>query len=166
MANLWIRLIRKVFKNSFYRVNNFLKLFLFKLKTIDEIKICDRNTIYKYFLDYFYFESRKNIRFHRYYFKKNKRGFGEDAFHGMWDYLFSVYKPKNILEIGVYRGQSISLFELISKNLKLKAEVWGITPLSNDGDSVSEYLDIDYLEDIKKNYQYFDLMDILNSRPS
>ena len=157
MGNLWKKLIRKVFKSSSYRVNNFSKIFSFKVKTIDEIQTSNRNTIYKYFLDYFYFQSSKNIRLHRYYFKKNKRGFGEDAFHGMWDYLFSTYKPKNILEIGVYRGQSISLFELMSQNLNLKADVWGITPLSNDGDSVSSYESINYEEDIKNNYKHFNL---------
>ena len=157
MMSLWKKLIRKVFKSSSYRVLNFSKIFSFKIKTIYEIQSSNRNIIYKYFLDYFYFQSSKNIRHHRYYFKKNKRGFGEDAFHGMWEYLFSTYKPKNILEIGVYRGQSITLFELISRNLNLNVDVWGISPLSNDGDSVSSYESINYKEDIKNNYKYFNL---------
>ena len=72
MGNLWKKLIRKVFKSSSYRVNNFSKIFSFKVKTIDEIQSSNRNTIYKYFLDDFDFQASKNIRLHRYYFKKIK----------------------------------------------------------------------------------------------
>ena len=47
---------------------------------------------------------------HRVYFSKEFRGFGEEAFHSMWYLLLSEFKPKNCLEIGVYRGQIISLW--------------------------------------------------------
>ena len=75
----------------------------------------------------------------------------------MWEFLIKTFRPTNILEIGVYRGQTLSLFTLISKMNKINSEVWGITPLDHTGDSVSKYLDLDYKEDIIKNFKKFDL---------
>ena len=91
---------------------------------------------------------------HYEYFSKNNRAFGEPAFHAMWYKIFQEYKPINILEIGVYRGSTLSLFKLIADNNRYHAYVLGITPLNNSGDSVSKYPDaIDYLEDIKTNFR-------------
>jgi hypothetical protein len=39
------------------------------------------------------------LRNHREYFKQEKRGFGEDAFHVMWWRLFNDFKPTSFLEI-------------------------------------------------------------------
>ena len=72
---------------------------------------------YEFFLFYFYKESKSIVRRHRLYFSKNKRGYGEDAFSGMWDFIFKTYQPINILEIGVYRGQTLSLFHILSNIL-------------------------------------------------
>src|SRR6266480_6719652 len=47
---------------------------------------------------------------HRHYFEQESRGFGEAAFHSMWYVLFEKFKPENALEIGVYRGQTITLW--------------------------------------------------------
>ena len=71
-------------------------------------------------------------------------------------YFFN-YRPKNILEIGVYRGQTLSLFHILSNLYDISSNIYGITPLSSSGDEVSSYIDIDYLEDINKNFKFFNL---------
>ncbi|QTN32171.1 class I SAM-dependent methyltransferase [Akkermansiaceae bacterium] len=98
------------------------------------------------------------LRKHRQYFQENQRGYGEDAFHVMWWNLIRRFKPQNFLEIGIYRGQTISLVSLITKMEGISCEVHGISPFSSVGDSVSDYLrGIDYLEDTLKNFHHFSL---------
>lgn len=117
-----------------------------------------RNTVYNT-LDDFYLKNLplKFIR-HRKFFEKNRRGFGEDAFHSMWYFLFSEFKPINCLEIGVYRGQTLTLWKLLSNHLKYESHVTGVSPFSSAGDSVSNYSnEIDYLADTKSNHEHFGL---------
>jgi hypothetical protein len=99
----------------------------------------------------------RSIKLHREYFSKNDRGFGEPIFHLMWFEIFCKYKPLKILEIGVYRGQTLSLFCLLAKGISpdLKFEVHGISPFDSTGDSVSLYSDMDYLKDCKNNLDFF-----------
>lgn len=100
----------------------------------------------------------ENLKLHRQYFSQEGRGFGEDAFHTMWWLIFNELRPANFLEIGVYRGQTISLIGLISKTLKMPCEVHAISPFSSAGDSVSKYkTDVDYHTDTLANFNYFDL---------
>lgn len=95
---------------------------------------------------------------HRDYFRQEKRGFGEDAFHVMWRLLFDRFRPRRFLEIGVYRGQVLSLVSLISKLEKHDCEVTGVSPFSPAGDSVSEYLvNLDYMADTLRNFEHFGL---------
>ena len=117
----------------------------------------NRNEIYKYFLFHFYKYSSKKISKHRYYFSQKKRGYGEDAFHSMWSYLFYKFQPISILEIGVYRGQTLSLFKILSEQLGLKSEVFGISPLDSSADEFSSYVNIDYESDISLNFKKFNL---------
>ena len=112
---------------------------------------------YEFFLFYFYKESKSIVRRHRLYFSKNKRGYGEDAFSGMWDFIFKTYQPINILEIGVYRGQTLSLFHILSNLYKINSKIFGISPLNSSGDTVSNYIDIDYFDDLIKNFKFFNL---------
>lgn len=98
------------------------------------------------------------LRSHREYFTRGKRGFGEDAFHVMWWRLVRKFKPGSFLEIGVYRGQVLSLVSLITKLEKIDCEVIGISPFTAAGDSVSKYLsNLDYLDDTLANFRHFDL---------
>jgi hypothetical protein len=112
-------------------------------------------TLYYLEFNYNFFKLPKIIKKHRFYFSKKNRGYGENAFHKMWEHIFKKYKPLNILEIGVYRGQTISLFLLLSDFFNLKSNVYGISPLENVGDSVSRYPNLDYREDILKNTRRF-----------
>jgi len=105
-------------------------------KSISEISSLTRDEAYTYFHQAFHHASPPWLKDHRTYFSKESRSFGEDAFHSMWLHIFSEFKPRNILEIGVYRGSTLSLFSLLSKRLSLNSEVHGISPFTHIGDSV------------------------------
>ncbi len=115
-----------------------------------------------YYLDCVrYFHTRalpEFLRRHRRYFQESRRGFGEDAFHVMWWMLFREYRPGRFLEIGVYRGQTLSLASLLQQQLAIGGTVTGISPFTPSGDTVSRYRqDVDYLADTKANFSYFNL---------
>jgi len=100
----------------------------------------------------------KNYKVHREYFSLNNRGFGSDAHHTMWYFLFKNFKFKNFLEIGVYRGQVISYFALMQKNYDLSQNVFGISPFESIGDSVSNYIsELNYEQDVLINFNHFHL---------
>lgn len=117
-----------------------------------------RNDEYMYFHHYFWNLIPEWAREHRQYFSQERRGFGEDAFHAMWYFLFREFKPKSVLEIGIYRGQSLSFFALLSQKFNLNSEIHGISPFTSAGDGVSNYLQgLDYYEDVKEHFRHFHL---------
>ncbi len=117
-----------------------------------------RNQIYVYMQRYFRRLCPVSIQSHRLYFSQEQRGFGEDPFHAMWWLLLSQFKPKKCLEIGVYRGQVISLWALIAKIQNFSCEVHGISPFTPLGDSVSKYSrSFDYLKDVEASFKHFEL---------
>lgn len=98
------------------------------------------------------------LREHRDYFRQHRRGFGEDAFHSMWYWLFRSYRPSSFLEIGVYRGQVISLISLLARLEDRCCQVTGISPFSPAGDSVSDYLaDLEFRQDTLGHFAHFHL---------
>lgn len=95
---------------------------------------------------------------HRRYFSTAQRGFGEDAFHALWYHLFREFHPRNCVEIGVYRGQTLSLWALLGKLLNYTPFILGISPFSPAGDAVSAYPEhIAYHADTLSNHDYFSL---------
>lgn len=107
---------------------------------------------------YFHFELAKSLREHRAYFVTNGRGFGEDAFHVQWAFLVKALRPRLFLEIGVYRGQVLSLVALLQREFGIDGKVVGISPFQPVGDSVSTYLQsIDYQADTLENFKKFGL---------
>lgn len=116
-----------------------------------------------YYLDcYRFFHQRlpAEVREHRQYFFKGRKGFGEDAMHVMWWLLFKEFKPASFLEIGVFRGQTISLAALLSRLNGVTCRVQGISPFSSAGDaaSVRHYNgELDYLADTLANFEHFRL---------
>jgi hypothetical protein len=115
-----------------------------------------RDEVYRFMNYLFNFGLSQKVKAHRSYFSKESRGFGEDALHAMWWLLFKEFNPKSCLEIGVYRGQVISLWALLAKINHHAINITGISPFSSSGDEVSEYLQgLDYLEDVKKNFALF-----------
>ena len=118
----------------------------------------NRNDLYAYFHHYYHNRFPKIILDHRKYIERERKGFGEEAFHAMWWLLLLEFRPVQMLEIGVYRGQVISLWALINKYLHRPCKVHGISPFSPLGDSVSSYLkDLDYMADILETFNYWKL---------
>lgn len=115
----------------------------------------------QFYLDCFrYFHHRlpPSIQAHRHYFRRKKRGFGEDAFHTMWFLLIREFQPRGFLEIGVYRGQTLSLVALLAREHGTACEVCGISPFSCASDSVSRYVEgVDYYADTLTNFNAFSL---------
>lgn len=115
----------------------------------------------KYYLkcvSFFYRGLPVLLRDHREYFSKEGRGFGEDAFHVMWWMIFKELKPEKFLEIGVYRGQTLSLASLLQKHFAIQGSVTGISPFLSVGDTVSKYrTDVDYLNDTRVKFRKFEL---------
>ena len=98
------------------------------------------------------------FRAHRAYFTQAGRGFGEDAFHTQWFLLFREFRPQSFLEIGVFRGQSLSLAALCARQFQLDCFVQGISPFSTAGDAVSRYRPgLDYQTDTLENFSHFKL---------
>ena len=115
----------------------------------------------EFYLDcfrYFHHQLPAEIQEHRRYFSENRRGFNEDAMHVMWFLLFEEFKPASFLEIGVYRGQTLSLAALLSHRNNIACEVRGISPFSPAGDAVSKYMtEVDYLADTLSHFRHFSL---------
>jgi hypothetical protein len=89
---------------------------------------------------------------------KHSLGFGERAFRYLWALVLSQM-PQNgrFLEIGVYKGSILSLSQLISNELNLKIDSFGVTPLSNKGDKYSNYKEDDYRTAISFLYSLLNL---------
>ena len=99
----------------------------------------------------------KELQDHRAYFTANRRGFGEDAFHTMWWLIANRFPMQSFLEIGVYRGQTLSLASLLQEG-RSSGVIVGISPFTSAGDSVSKYLQtVDYHDDTLQNFRQFNL---------
>jgi hypothetical protein len=93
---------------------------------------------------------------HRSYIESNNLGFGEKPFHVIWRDLVNTL-PQNFkfLEIGVYKGQVLSLVKLLSDKQGKSVDYVGVTPLNNSGDKFSKYDSVDYgqvIGDLFKNF--------------
>ncbi len=107
-----------------------------------------------------YYQTRlpEPLREHRAWFEQRGRGFGEKAFHTMWFLLFQEFQPDRFLEIGVFRGQTLSLAALLARHFERDCLVQGISPFSPAGDSVSRYRrGVDFYEDTLDNFAHFSL---------
>jgi hypothetical protein len=74
------------------------------------------------------------LKKHRDFIEKNALGFGDRAFHYLWYLLIENLLEKKVklsfLEIGVYKGQVISLWSLIVQHFnQSEFNITGITPL-------------------------------------
>jgi hypothetical protein len=126
--------------------------------TAAEATYPNRNSLYAYMHHYYRHTCPEYIGEHRAYYSLEQRGFGEDAFHAMWYLLLRQFKPAKCLEIGVYRGQVISLWSLIAKFLEFPCEVHGISPFTPIGDAVSSYkVEVDYYRDVLSSFKHFGL---------
>jgi len=120
--------------------------------------LADPTEFYTRCFQYFHTRLPAELQAHRRYFAEGGRGFGEEAFHVMWFQLFRELRPASFLEIGVYRGQTISLAALLARQLDLNCEVNGISPFSPAGDARSKYREeVDYHTDTLANFAHFNL---------
>lgn len=122
------------------------------------------------------------LKAHRDWVEQNEWGFGDRAFHYMWYLLLTedilTRTDPSILEIGVYKGQVISLWSLIAIREERPASIYAITPLSGkrqfpryihqlamvlskqyrkDALSGNLYSKTDYFQCIERIYTEFDL---------
>lgn len=73
---------------------------------------------------------------HRQHVETNRLGFGDAAFHYMWYLLLQQivenFSNPKFIEIGVFKGQVISLWALIAYQLNCAAFITGISPLEGN----------------------------------
>lgn len=153
MKKLKSFLKRRLLKFKF----TFAYIFYRKPKNIKDLLHLNNMELYSSMFYYFHKYLDKDLKKIRGYFNSEFRGFGEDAFFSIWYFIFQFLKPKNVLEIGVYRGQCLVLFQTLSDKFNLDCNVSGVSPFSNIGDEYSEYLELDYIDDIHKSFKYFGL---------
>lgn len=125
-----------------------------------EASIQDPTAFYHSCVAYYDQHLPAHLKEHRHYFSQEQRGFGEDAFHVMWSLLVDRFKPVNFLEIGVYRGQVMSLVGVLQRDHGIQGNNTGIGPFERIGDaaSVTAYGHCaDWLEDIQTNISRFGL---------
>ena len=125
-----------------------------------DLSLSDPTAFYHECFRYFHGVMPKEFCEHRTYFRTGQghpRGFGEDAFHALWYLLLEEFRPRNFLEIGIFRGQIISLVALWSRLAGQQCEVYGISPFTSAGDSVSKYPELDYYADTLANFDHFGL---------
>lgn len=132
-------------KQRTFRMENFIK---YKNLELDEI--------YSEFMNEYNQDS--TLIEHRTYVENNNLGFGERPFHVVWRELVKSLPNKfKFLEIGVYKGQVLSLIPLLSKIYNKEVEFIGVTPLSNHGDKYSSYDKTSYDDVIRGIFNKFEL---------
>lgn len=86
--------------------------------------------------------------------EKNAFGFGERSFYYMWVMIIREMGERfNFLEVGVFRGQILSLVREISNMYGKDAGIWGLTPL----DSTDGHWESDYENDVQHIHDLFNL---------
>lgn len=90
------------------------------------------------------------LKAHRDFVEQNAFGFGERSFWWLWKLLCKELPVQaSILEIGVFRGATLSVWKL----LRPYAKVFGVTPL----DSSDGHWESDYKADIARIHEEFNL---------
>lgn len=139
------------------------------------------NSIHKHFTEMI--STYDYLLQHRTYIENNRLGYGDRAFHYMWflllEYLLRKENFPKLLEIGVYKGQVVSLWSLIMKHVKGRSEIVAISPLEGEeapkniilfywhyltskkfrlkAQSGNFYEKVDYLTTIESLFRSFDL---------
>jgi len=102
---------------------------------------------------------------HRHHAEEHKLGFGDPAFHYLWFLLLQAAAEKfsrpRCLEIGVFKGQVISLWALLARELNLPLEIHALTPLQGNPpppitlwNRLRYRVDRDYREQVKTGNFY------------
>ena len=89
---------------------------------------------------------------HRTFVEQNAFGFGERSFQYLWKLIVDEMPSSfSFCEIGVFRGQILSLIQVLASRTGRKVERYGITPLDTSGG----VWESNYEEDIKRIHDYF-----------
>jgi len=76
------------------------------------------------------------LRAHRDWVERHEFGYGQRAFHYLWYLLLSAlasrFRPVDMLEIGVYKGQIISLAALVARERGFEADITALSPFSGN----------------------------------
>ena len=146
-------------------ISSFARIHKFNISLI-QLHCFNLKITYKYFDKLFEFLPDKIIA-HRIYFEQENRGFGERAFHSAWYWLLRNYFANsnhiNFLEIGVYRGQTLTLLPLIAETIGIRLDSFGLSPMDSSGDDVSLYKNISYIDDIGINAEVFNVSKCINT---
>jgi len=98
---------------------------------------------------------------HRLFIEKHAYGMGERCFHWMWKLIVDqMPREFSFLEIGVYKGQVLSLVRLLANRSDRKADVVGVTMLSDFAGvtgKFTKYPDEDYRKYITDLHDRFAL---------
>jgi predicted O-methyltransferase YrrM len=71
---------------------------------------------------------------HRRHVEEHRLGFGDSAFHAMWRGLLALahehFGPLEVFEIGIFKGQVISLWALLARHYGWRIRIHAIGPLA------------------------------------
>jgi len=108
-----------------------------------------------------FMEDTPKLREHRLWVKSNHFGFGEDSFHWLHKLIVDEMPNEfNFLEVGIFRGQTLSLCKLLADMSGKKVKRYGVSPMdSSDGHWESDYfLDVSLIHqqfNLKKDYTIY-----------
>lgn len=93
-----------------------------------------------------------DLNLHRTFVEQNIFGFGERSFHWMWNLIVKEMPTQfTFLEIGVFKGQVLTLMQILATMYEKKVKRYGITPLSTEGG----VWESDYKRDIEFFHEQF-----------
>lgn len=104
----------------------------------------------------------EELNVHRTFIEKRGYGLGERCFHWLWKLIVDEMPPHfRFLEVGVYKGQVLSLVRLLADRTNREAEIVGITLLSSFAGVAGKFPDFperDYRQDITDLHDHFGLV--------
>lgn len=98
------------------------------------------------------------LKAHRDWVEANQFGFGDRPFHYVWKMLVDQMPQLfSFLEIGVFKGQVVSLIKLLARQTGKDAYVAGVSTLTNTPDKRCKYPQGNYVNWINQIFNAFSL---------
>jgi hypothetical protein len=126
-----------------------------------EAVYCDAEKAHRHVVDTFtnFVNQTPWLKEHRDFVEKHCYGFGDRSFQWMWKLLIDDM-PANFrfLEIGVFKGQIVSLVRMLADRLNKPCSITGVTPLSSFSgvtNKFDKFPDEDYMQHIKNLHAHF-----------
>ena len=108
----------------------------------------------------FYHKANANpvLKRHRDFVELNEYGFGDRSFHYLWKLLVDQMSDQfSFLEVGVFKGQILSLVPLLARASNRRCRTYGVTPLTSYRDRNSVYADTNYRQAIEDIFRRFEV---------